>query len=706
MIPVEELTEIQTDLVGLPVNAKIFLEGNPGCGKTTAAVYRLNALLSQGVPADQILVLTPQRTLSTPYIESLYTSEIHTGGLVSTITLGGLAQRMIQLFWPLFAEKAGFAHPENPPTFLTLETAQYFIARVLQPLLDEGYFEQVALDRNRLYSQILDNLNKSAVVGFAHTGLAERLKNAWIGVPSQLIVYDQVQECANRFRAYCLENNLLDFSLQFEMFAQILWPDETVRAYLSGQYRHLIFDNIEEDVPVAHDILREWLPAFKSALLIYDNGGGNRVFLGADPDYAYSLKDTCEIHLGWHGSFTTSPDLITFQHALDRSLNHELNELPAGDIEEAFDYYGLRFFTEMVDKVCAEISRLVEVEKVSPGDIAILTPYLSDALRHAFTNRLAQNDIPTRSIRPSRSLQDEPAAGALMTLAYLAHPDWNVLPTRADFRGMLLQTIQGIDLVRAELLTGVLYRYRNLPEPLGDYDQVNPSMQERITYTIGERYSRLRAWLLEYRSGEPAELDVFLSRLFGEILSQPGFGFHDNFDAAGVTARLIESIQKFRRVVENSLPETTRSVGQEYLDMVKAGVISSQYLQSYRSEGDAVLIAPAYTFIMANQAVGCQFWLDIGSQGWWERLYQPLTQPYVLSRKWPSDHLWTDLNETAANQETLARLVYGLISRCRRHVYLCSTRINERGSEERGQLLQALNTILHLLFVENGGDHV
>ena len=48
-------------------------------------------------------------------------------------------QRMVDLFWPLVADKAGFAHPNRPPTFLTLETAQYSMARLVRPLLDEGY---------------------------------------------------------------------------------------------------------------------------------------------------------------------------------------------------------------------------------------------------------------------------------------------------------------------------------------------------------------------------------------------------------------------------------------------------------------------------------------------------------------------------------------------------------------------------------------
>ncbi len=102
------------------------------------------------------------------------------------------------------------------------------------------------------------------------------------------------QACASEFRQYCLDHNLLDFSLQLEIFARILWNDATVRNYLTRSYRHVIYDNVEEDIPVAHDILAEWLPEFDSALLIFDEDAGYRRFLGADPESALELANLCD----------------------------------------------------------------------------------------------------------------------------------------------------------------------------------------------------------------------------------------------------------------------------------------------------------------------------------------------------------------------------------------------------------------------------
>ncbi|MCS7222180.1 MAG: hypothetical protein RML36_13425 [Anaerolineae bacterium] len=137
------LSDEQTALAELPLESKVFLEGIAGTGKTTAGVARLWHLLAMGVPAESVLILVPQRALAMPYQELLRYPNLIAGGQPTILTVGGLAQRMVDLFWPLIAEKAGFGQPRLPPTFLTLETAQYFMARLVNPLLDQGYFDDV-----------------------------------------------------------------------------------------------------------------------------------------------------------------------------------------------------------------------------------------------------------------------------------------------------------------------------------------------------------------------------------------------------------------------------------------------------------------------------------------------------------------------------------------------------------------------------------
>jgi hypothetical protein len=697
------LTEQQQPVVERPAEGRLFLTGRAGSGKTTAGVERMLHLLHSGVPAESILVFVPQRTLATPYYEALHSPDLPPGGQVTVLTVGGLARRMVDLFWPLIARRAGFGHPERKPTFLTLETAQYYMARVVRPLLDQGYFESLVIHRNRLYSQILDDLNKAAVVGFPHTEIGERLKEAWAGDPSEKRVYDEAQDCANRLRGYCLEHNLLDFSLQLEVFVKYLWTLDLCRGYLLDRYTHLFVDNVEEDTPVAHDLLREWLPHCQSALLIYDQDAGYRRFLGADPESAYALRELCDETVVFEESFAASPDLEAFGSRLAEGLGRPTKPVE-GDARGALEYEYHHYHPEMLDWVADQVAALVQEQGVTPGEIAVLAPFLSDALRFSLTHRLEQRGVPTRSHRPSRALRDEPAARCLLTLATIAHPQWGICPSRFDVAYALLFAIEGMDLVRAELLSQIVYRVQQGAPSLSPFDQIKPDVQERLTYALGERYEALRQWIEEYVSGPEVPLDHFLSRLFGEVLSQNGYGFHSDYDAGEVAANLIESVRKFRWVVGEETLEEDKPLGQEYVEVVDEGLIAAQYVRGWSLEPeDAVLLAPAYTFLMANRPVDYQFWLNAGGRGWWERLYQPLTHPYVLSRHWPRGELWTDEDEYDYRQETLFRLTEGLIRRCRRKLYLGISQLGEQGYEQQGPLLQAIQRLLRQAQAEGKG---
>jgi hypothetical protein len=698
---------MQSELISAPHtgNHTIFLSGPPGTGKTSLAVRRLDFLLQAGVPAEQILIMVPQRTLAGPYYKALHGADFPAGAAVEVATIGGLARRLLDLFWPLVAAKAGFAHPDHRPRFLTLETTQYFMDRVVEPFLASGLFDGVTISRARLGSQIIDNLNKSAAVGFPLEDIAFRLKGAWTGDSAHLQVYDQVQAVALAFRDACLQQNLLDWSLQIQVFQEHLLSLPQVRRYLLSGFRHLIADNIEEDIPAAHALLKVWLSQCESALLVHDTQGGYRVFLGADPQGALALAEHCRESVLFGESFVTTPEVAALGEGLTATTTLPPSTLARGRTALVYPVQSLRFHPQMLDWVTEEVSRLVFEEGIAAGEIAVLAPFLSDALRFTLSQKLDRHGLAVRTHRPSRELRAEPAAQCLLTLAKIAHPAWRRPPPRADVAQALKLSIADCDPVRARLLADIVYRIVAGKPALTPFHQIVPQTQQRISYLLGGRYDELWQWLQEYGNARveheaPVELDHFLSRLFGELLSQAGFGFQRDFDAGAVAANLIESVQKFRDAFP-SYPIGVEGTGEqvalalEYVDMVERGVVAAQYISSWQVyPQDAVLLVPAYTFLMMNRPVEIQFWLDAGSASWFERIYQPLTHPYVLSQAWPQGQAWTDEDETQVREVALKRLILGLTRRCRSKIYMAYSELNERGFEQQGPLLQAAQRVL------------
>ena len=124
-----DLSAAQRAIASSELRTTTFLEGPAGAGKTTAGVARMLELLRQGVMASSLLVLVPVRPLGAPYADALRRNRLRPGSIPSVATVGGLARRSVELFWPLVSRQAGFVNPDRSPTFLTLETAQYQMAR-------------------------------------------------------------------------------------------------------------------------------------------------------------------------------------------------------------------------------------------------------------------------------------------------------------------------------------------------------------------------------------------------------------------------------------------------------------------------------------------------------------------------------------------------------------------------------------------------
>lgn len=677
------------------MNQSHFIEGPAGTGKTSTALAHIRALLQSGVPAEEVLILLPARSLGTPYQRAQAAPDWPSGAPLDIVTLGGLARRGLELFWPLIAGRADFRDPAREPSFLTLETAQYYMSRIAAEQIRSGIYDSVSLRRGQIIRQTLDNLNKAAANGFSLDEVETRLITAWGDRhSSRPPVYRASVELARSFRALCQDHNLLDFSAQIELYTQHLLAEPEYRRWFAGQYRHLVADNLEENVPLAADFIRRVWDDLDSALLIYDHDAGYRIFLGADPSGMAELSALCDT-VEQRDPPAEPPTPIA---ALTKTLAALLDGAAPGHDEAAgaaalaFSLQAHRFYPQMIGGVVDEIAALVEAG-TPPGQIAVLAPLLGDSLRFELMERLAERGIQAVSHRPSRALRDEPAARAMLALMALAYPEWHADPPVLDVVDALQQVIGPLDPVRAWLLAQIVYRPGR--GGLGSFDVIKSGMQERISYRAGEQYERLRRWLADFGQDAPlSPPDHFFSRLFGEVVSQPGFGFHTDLEAGRIVAELVESARKFRQILYPDGADDWRAPGQEYYTLVQEGLLAALYLSSWQQEQqDAVFLAPAYTFLMRGRVVDYQFWLDVGSAVWWERLEQPLTHPYVLARGYPADQIWTDDLEFYARRDALRRLVLGLVRRCRQHITLAVCDLGESGYEQRGPLLQIVQRL-------------
>lgn len=707
------LTELQRRVASFPRDAgqSLFVHGVAGTGKSSALIARLAALLREGRRPSEILVLLPQRAHVERWEGHLAHLDAPVRGGVELLTFYSLAQRAVALFWPLVADTAGFAHPDREPTFLTIESAQYHMLRIIEPLMaTDGYFAGLTIRRPRLLSQLLDNLNKAALVGFDHTDIYRRLRSAWTGKPDHLNAYLQAQDCAIRFRECCLKNNLLDFSLVTELYVRHLLTHPVYQRYFRARYRHLIADNIEENVPVMHGLLAWALPHCRSAVLAYDEGGGFRVFLGADAAGGWALAGACSETWSCEELVQPTRHSLALGAGLARALRAREDVAPrqgrGGGLDADRAVLGRiseDFWIGMTRRMAVTVANLVQ-SGVDPGEVAILAPYVSEVMRFAIQDELGRQGIAVHVLRPATLLRDDPAVRALITVALLAHPQWRLrvsgedyVPGDEDVAHMLGTLLVGLDPVRARTLAKSAFPPGS--ESLTDLGAAGPGadpralgrLWESVGYQVRTSYEALRGWIAAYRQGPNDPLDLFLGRLFGALLSMPGFTGRPGSDVTRACSRLVESAAKFAQAAASEgAPEDNSTLHRDYVQLILGGIASAEYLSDAPREPQAVVLATAYAYLTRDLRSSFQFWCDLGADGWWNRPNQPLTQPYVLSLRWPVGQAWRDVEEAQAERDALARVLHGLLARCTRGVYLAHARLGIDGQEQGQRLMRAL----------------
>ena len=86
--------------------------------------------------------------------------------------------------------------------------------------------------------------------------------------------------------------------------------------------------------------------------------------------------------------------------------------------------------------------------------------------------------------------------------------------------------------------------------------------------------------------------------------------------------------------------------------------------------------------------------METAAQGWWDIPRQPLSNAFVLVQSRAPEEPWTIDEDFAVRNELLARIVRGLVARCRDGVILASSDLDRRGQRQDGPLWRALGPLV------------
>lgn len=683
-----ELTDTQS--AAIAADQTSFLLGPAGTGKTTILQQRLIRLLESGEPAYTILVLVAEPEHQQPFLDTVHQSGLGPYTDLEITTYNSMAREMVSLFWPLVARDAGFERPYQPPKFLSYDLAQLLMWRIITPMLAQGAFADLRLRPQQIVSQLLDTLNRAALNGLTLDEAAERQMVTWVGEADRLRHLADAATAARHFREFCRQNSLLDLSLTVRVFDTELVNHPDFRRYFSERYRHLLVDNVEEQTPAGQNFVASLMDVTQTTAIAYDAGGGYKRFLAADPTGANQFYDRSKHVFTFEESDSFTAPLHMFH--LANLVENDLMRTNKTAVEAETAIIGMvggRYRREMVNNLIPVLSDIM-AQGVAPNEIALIAPYLDGALRFNLTQALRANRIPYYLLRRRYSPREEPRVRAWLTWLAVAHPLWDIHPSPYDVAEALTLSIAGLDPARAALLTERLYR----PEDpvLLPAAELPERLVERIGPHMVALYEELRTWLERQSGREP--VDVFLHRLFNDLLAQRRFQPDPNLAGAAVAEWLVRSAGRLRQAAGAMGLRTPAEIGEMFINGIYQGLVTADPPElGDPPDPNGVMISTIYGYLLAGKPVKVQVWLETAATGWWDIPRQPLSNAFVLAQSWRPERPWTMEEDFAIRNQLLSRIVRGLAARCQDGVILASSDLDRRGLRQDGPLWRALQPV-------------
>ena len=664
-----------------------FWRGPVGSGKTLALQQRMIRLLESGEPAYTIMTLVAEPEHGAEFETAVRAAGLGPYADLTVTTFNHLALEMTTLFWPLVAGAAGFAQPYRPPTLLTYDLAQLLMWRMVQPDLDAGAFSDLRLRPQQIVSQLLDTLNRAALNGLTVEEAIERQIVTWSGEKERLRHLETAGRLAQAFRRYCLQNSLLDLSLTIEVFNTQIVNNAAFHRYFSERYRHLLVDNVEEQTPAGQHFLDSLIDLTQSAALVYDEGGGYKRFMAADPAGATRFQTHCDLVFFFEERFHTKPELELLANQVDSKLQG--TALP-GSGTAVLGMAGGRYRREMVEALIPLLEKEIS-EGVPPGEIAIIVPYLDGSLRYMLAKALQGADIPYRLLRRRSSPREEPRVRAWLTWLSLAFPQWGIAPSTYDVSEALALSIHALDPARAQLTADTLYDPKG-PE-LRPADTVSERQRERIGEAFLARVEEIRLWLAETDPRQP--LDVFLHDLFANLLSLPRFQPQPDLAGAAICDWLVQTATRLRTTAQPMGLTTNQDIGEVFIDGIYQGLVSANPPDlGEPPDPDGITISTIYGYLLAGKPVQVQVWLETGAVGWWDIPRQPLSNAFVLTPQREATAPWTMADDFAVRNQLLSRIIRGLTNRTSKGIILANSDLDRRGARQEGALWRAIQPVV------------
>ncbi|MFW5984784.1 MAG: hypothetical protein ACOCQ1_00765 [Halanaerobiaceae bacterium] len=646
--------------------------GPTGSGKTTKLLAQYRTIAHREGTGNCLTFVKSAREVG-DWTDSI---SLEVMGPLPVFTYLGFVQKEIANFWPELVTGLPGSLQKVEPTFMNVETAHYIMTRFVEKKRAVGdVFDNIKATEPRIAVQLIDNLNQGAMNCLSLDQIKKRLLS-WAGEDVQKReVFQQVIKIMTVFRSFCRKQGVIDYSLAVELFNNNLLSGQEYIANLGQRFPFLFVDDLEKSVPAAQDLFLQLLKHGKASFFTYNAEGGFNRFFGGNPELAReNFFSCCEVE-ELKEVYTADPGARDLAQKLRAAILRE-TPLPAHDFIKGLleeEYRG-----KMLQSVVKKIVALLE-EGVLPGNVALIAPEIDKVVEFTVQYYLQEKGYEVYNLNDSRRLVDIPFTQALITLTLLVNRDWEQKITFSSLQQTFYLLLDVNPLQSSQLARRIFSEDLEFPEiEAGEYN-----------FLSRKKYNFIKDWLTEKR-GQELNLEALFQSVFRELLLPLSPGPEE----IKACHRLIDSVVKFKRVVESFKELDQKRLGAHFIDMLQNGTLAAEVLfneEDYSQEGGVVLATP-YKFLYGDiDSVEYVFWLDISSKKWLKSLSKELANPYIFTPGWENN--WDDELDQNLRYKQLVDYLQSILSKCTAGLFLVDSYLDSRGWEQEGRLYDWLQPV-------------
>ncbi|MFW6022111.1 MAG: UvrD-helicase domain-containing protein [Halanaerobiaceae bacterium] len=654
----------------------LIYSGSTGSGKTTLLLDRYTELSNiQGT--DKCLVFVKNGSSKMDWRNKI---ELETMGMLNVFTYFSFVQQEISDYWPWIESELSGGHRTIDPTFMNVETSHYLMSKYVEKnRLHKEVFDYISATSPQIAVQLIDNLNQAAMNALSLQELEERLLSWAVDDSEKIMVLNESVAIMKKFRKFCRENRILDYSLMIDLYNKYLLTNKNYLEQLTGRYKFFFVDNLEKTVPSAQKLIRVLLNSCEETYMSYNPEEGINKFFGGNAELArdifFPLCDIKELKESYTSSKNARDMAESLYEIVFQNRNITVNNYIRKEINSE-----LR--GEMLVSAAEEIVSLLE-EGVSPDEIAIIAPIVDKVMEFTLERYITERGYSFINMTRSKRLVDVPFSQALITLTLMANPEWSASITYSALQ-QTLSLILKLDPIRSAVLTDEIFKNNMF---LPELEKIN--LRSRIGFDNSAKYDYLKEWL-EEKQTQNLELEHFFQVVFGELLS-PLSPTEEDILAC---RQMIKSVTKFKDVIQNFKDIPEEEIGRHFIDMIYNGTLAAEVLYNYPEEEEKIVLSTPYKFLYSPdiEKVRYLFWLDISSENWMRSISKELFNPYILSPQWKRERTWDDNIDQNLRKEQLLANLQSILSKSTDGLYIVDSYLNSRGWEQEGQLYEWLQT--------------